>query len=109
MGAMDYNKRMHCNRSASLGTSTINKANPYSACWSGDEKGSIPVADRTASIKFNNNYVYGLVSFFLGILLVCCNNFVVPYSSGWWMLTVKGTGLIVLCFVILCIELLKVE
>jgi hypothetical protein len=109
MGAMDYTKRMHCNRPESPGNSTINTTKQYTVCWSGDETGLTPVADRTVSINFNNNYVYGLVSFFLGIILLCCNIYVEPYSFGWWMLTVKGTGLIVLCFVILCVELLNIE
>jgi hypothetical protein len=105
---MNYIKCIHCNRSAYQGNSVMNPAPQNMVCWSCDEKEPL-YADRTASINLNNNYVYGIVSFFLGTLLLYCNIYVEPYSFGWWMLTVKGAGLIILCFAILCVELFQIE
>ncbi len=66
-----------------------------------------PTVVLTTPGKFNNNYVYGLFAFFLGIVLLYCNKFMDLYSTGWWVLTVKGSVLILLCGILIFTEFSK--
>ena len=109
MNVMDYTKCMHCSRIEKLANSTSNDTKLYTDCWLCDEAGSFVVSDYTTLQKINNYYVYGLFSFFLGTVLLYCNKFVDLYSSGWWILTVNGSVLIVVCVLLLSSELSKVE
>jgi hypothetical protein len=106
---MNYTNCMYCSSIEKLANSTNSDTKLYTDCWLCDEVGSFVVADYTTLQKFNNYYVYGLFSFFLGTVLLCCNKFVGLYSSGWWILSVKGSVLIVLYLLLLYSELLKVE
>ena len=94
---MDYTKCMHCNRMEKLANSTSSDTKLYSDCWFCEEKGYFKVSDYSLSKKINNFYVYELFSFFLGAVLLCCTTFMDLYSWGWWILTLKGSALIVFC------------
>ena len=109
MDVMDYTKCMHCNRIEKIADSTSNDTKLYTDCWYCDEAGSFIGTDSATKKDFNNNYVYGLFSFFIGAALLYCNKYTDLYSSGWWLLTIKGSGLIALCIIVIYAELSKVE
>ena len=109
MDVMDYTKCMHCNRIEKLANSTSNDTKLYTDCWYCNEAVPFVELDYTPLRKFNNYYVYGLFSFFIGSVLIYCNKFMDLYSSGWWDLTVKGSALIVLCVILLYEGLSKGE
>jgi hypothetical protein len=100
---MDYTKCMHCKNISD------NDSNLYMDCYKcGDAESFIESLHDTDKI-LNNNYLYALFSFFFGIMLICCNNFIDQFSLGWWILTAKGSALILLCLLLLYSELLNVE
>jgi hypothetical protein len=105
MNVMDYTKCMHCSRIEKLAHATGSDAKLYTDCWLCEDAAPFMVSEYPTLEKFNNNYVYGLFSFFLGIVLLYCNKFMDLYSTGWWVLTVKGSVLIILCAVLLFTEL----
>ena len=105
MNVMNYTKCMHCSRIETLAHSTSSDTKLYSDCWFCEDAAPLVVSEYPTLQKFNNNYVYGLFAFFLGIVLLYCNKFMDLYSTGWWILTVKGSVLIVLCLILLYAEL----
>jgi hypothetical protein len=107
MNVMDYTKCMHCSRIETLAHSTSSDTKLYSDCWLCEDAAPFVVSEYPTLQKFNNNYVYGLFAFFLGTVLLYCNRFMDLYSPGWWILTVKGSVLIVLCVLLLSTELTK--
>jgi hypothetical protein len=109
MGVMDYTKCMHCSRMEKLANSTSSDTKLYSDCWLCEEGGSFMESEYSPLRKFNNFFVYGLASFFLGTVLLCCTILLDVYSWGWWILTLKGSALIVFCVLLLYSELPKGE
>jgi hypothetical protein len=105
MNVMDYTKCMHCSRIETLAHSASSDTKLYSDCWLCEDAAPFVVSEYPTLQKFNNNYVYGLFAFFLGIVLLYCNKFMDLYSTGWWILTVKGSVLIMLCLILLYAEL----
>jgi len=109
MNVMDYTKCMHCNRIETVAHSTSSDTKLYSDCWLCEDVVPFAASEYPTLNKFNNYYVYGLFSFFLGIVLLYCNKFMALYSTGWWILTVKGSVLIMLCLILVHAELSKVK
>ena len=101
MNVMDYTNCMHCSRIEKLTQSMGSDTKLYSDCWVCEDAAPFVVSEYPTIEKFNNYYGYGLISFFLGIVLLYCNKFMDLYSTGWWVLTVKGSVLIVLCLILL--------
>jgi hypothetical protein len=107
MNVMDYTKCMHCSRIEQYANATGSDTKLYTDCWLCEDAAPFVVSEYPTLEKFNNNYVYGLSAFFLGIVLLYCNKFMDLYSTGWWVLTVKGSVLVILCGILLFTELSK--
>jgi len=106
MNVVDYNKCMHCSRFEKFTHAPGSDTKLYTDCWVCEDAPFV-VSEYPTFEKFNNNYIYGLFAFFLGIVLLYCNKFMGLYSTGWWVLSVKGSVLIVLCGILFFTEFSK--
>jgi hypothetical protein len=107
MDVMDYTKGVHCNRIEKLANSISHDTKPYSDYC--NEARSFIVSDSAIRKNYSINYVWAFLSLFIGALLLYFNTYTDPYSSGWWILTIKGSGLIMLCIILIYAELSKTE
>ncbi len=107
MNVMDYNKCMRCSRFEKFAPAPGSDTKLYTDCWLCEDAAPFVVSEYPTFQKFNNNYIYELFAFFLGIVLLYCNKFMDLYSTGWWVLTLKGSVLMLLCGILIFSEFSK--